>query len=277
MLPTVLTLQPIFEAARISLTLIFLFYASWSDYKSREVSNVVWIISAPVAFALTFTELFFYYSSDTMLLYAVSFGFTTAFALILFYAGGFGGADAKALMCIALALPFYPQELLNPLSGELSPISRMLFPITVFSNAVILVVVPVAYIVLRNLYWRGKTGRKLFGEGHQNEPFWRKLLVLITGYKLPLAKLKEKWHLYPLEDIEENSENRFRRKLMIVSKDEGRDATVTRLTAAVESGKIQDGIWTSPGLPMLILITAGAIIALFYGDIVWILVRLLLG
>lgn len=50
-----------------------------------------------------------------------------------------------------------------------------------------------------------------------------------------------------------------------------------RLAKAVETGKIQDDIWTSPGLPMLVLITAGLVTALFYGDIVWIFVRLLLG
>jgi preflagellin peptidase FlaK len=265
------------DAVRTVLALVFLFYASWSDYKTREVSNSVWIIFAPIAFALTLSELFLYEPFDVLPFYCLSFGLTAAFAIVLFYAGGFGGADAKALICIALALPFYPQELLEPLSGQVSPISRMVFPITVFSNAVILVIVPVAYILLRNIYWRMKTDRKLFGEGHQKESFWRKFLVLITGYKVSVAKLKEKWHLYPLEDIEEDSKDKFTRKLIIVSKDEGRNATVDRLAGAVESGKIQDGIWASPGLPMLILITAGLIIALFYGDIVWILVRLLLG
>jgi len=243
------------------------------------VSNRVWILFAPLAFALTFPALYLYEPSNVLFSYGISVGLTTAFAIVLFYAGGFGGADAKALMCLALALPFYPENLLPenlPISQQISPISRILFPITVFSNAVVLVFVPVAYILLRNLYWRKKTGRKLFEEDHKNEVFWKKFLVLITGYKVSVNKLKEKWHLYPLEDIEEN-ENESRRKLVIISRDENRNATVERLAKAVETGKIRDNVWASPGLPMLVFITAGLITALFYGDIVWIFVRLFLG
>jgi preflagellin peptidase FlaK len=175
-------------------------------------------------------------------------------------------------------LPFYPENLPSylPISQQVSPISTIIFPVTVFSNAVVLVIVLIAYILLRNLYWRQKTGRKLFEGDQKTEPFWRKLLVLITSYKVPVDKLKEKWHLYPLEDVQED-ESGSKRKLVIISRDENRNATVDRLAKAVETGKIQDGIWTSPGLPMLVLFTAGLVTALFYGDIVWIFVRLLLG
>ena len=43
------------------------------------------------------------------------------------------------------------------------------------------------------------------------------------------------------------------------------------------TGKISDGVWATPGLPMLIFVTVGLIIALSLGDIVWILVSHLLG
>jgi preflagellin peptidase FlaK len=271
-------MKEVLEALRILTSLAVLTYASWSDYKTREVSNRVWIVFAPLAFALTFSTLYLYEPLNALLFYGLSFGLTAAFAIIVFYAGGFGGADAKALMCLALALPFYPENLPSylPISQQVSPISTMIFPITVFSNAVVLVIVLIAYILVRNLYWRQKTGRKLFEGDQKTEAFWRKLLVLITSYKVSVDKLKEKWHLYPLEDIEEN-ESGSKRKLVIISRDENRNTTVDRLAKAFETGKIQDGIWTSPGLPMLVLITAGLVTALFYGDLVWIFVRLLLG
>jgi preflagellin peptidase FlaK len=193
---------------------------------------------------------------------------------MLFYSGGFGGADAKALMCLALALPFYPKNIFLPKPWEVSPISRMLFPLTVFSNAVILVVALVVWIVSRNIYWRWKTSRRLF-EGNQSEEYMgKKILVLITGYKVPINKLEEKWHIYPLEDIEENVQNNPKRKLIVLPKDQGRNAVVDRLANAVRSGAIEDGVWASPGLPMLILITVGLIVALFSGDIIWTLVSL---
>jgi len=271
-------MNEILEGARVSLCLSFLIYASWSDYKTREVSNMVWILFAPLAFTLTFLEIYIGYEFSQLLCYGMCFGLTAAFAIILFYSGGFGGADAKALMCLALALPFFPfpESLFKPLSGEISPILQVFFPITVFSNSVLLAAATAVYMFLRNVFWHKRTGRKLFEEGHQNESLGRKILVLITGYKVSVNKLKEKWHLYPLEDTEENPEKGFKRKLVLIPKDEDRNTIVERLTQAVEAGKIQDTIWATPGLPMLIFITAGLIIALFFGDIVWTCIRLLL-
>jgi preflagellin peptidase FlaK len=271
--------QIVLDATRVAISLSFLFYASWSDYKTREVSNIVWTLFAPIALALALAELFFFPLSNdllqTMFWYGICVGLTTAFALILFYAGGFGGADAKALMCIALALPFYPQASFIPLSKQISPTSEIFFPLTIFSNAVILVIVPVLWIVLRNVLWRWRKGKKLFEQEQQAESAGKKILVLITGYKVSINKLKEKWHVYPLEDIEENAESGYRRKLLVLPKDEGRDAIVGRLEKAIQTGTIQDGVWASPGLPMLILVTLGLIVGLFFGDIVWTLVTVL--
>ena len=100
--------------------------------------------------------------------------------------------------------------------------------------------------------------------------------MLITGYKMPIAKLKEKWHIYPLEDIEENTEGQLKRKLIILPKDEGRDEIIKRLDTAINAGEIQEKVWATPGLPMLIFVTAGLVTALLLGDIVWTCIRLLL-
>jgi preflagellin peptidase FlaK len=267
--------QPIFTIMRTSFTLLFLLYASWSDYKTREVSNNVWLLFAPLAFALTMIELFLYDTTSNMLSYGICFGLTSAFAVILFYSGGFGGADAKALMCLALALPFYPENLFAPFGG-ISVISQSFFPITVFTNSVLLAAATAVYVFLRNIIGHLRSSRRLF-EDYENESLGRKILVLITGYKVSVAKLKEKWHVYPLEDIVETNEDTPKRKLVLIPKDENRNAIVERLAKAVEAGKINDAVWATPGLPMLIFITAGLIAALFFGDVVWICIRLLLG
>ena len=271
-------MQIIFDTLRTATALLFLFYASWSDYKAREVSNTVWIVFAPLAFVLTFLEIYIYEISELTLQlssYGLCFGLTAAFAIILFYSGGFGGADAKALMCLALALPFHPENLTKPFFGEASPISQLFFPMTIFSNSVLLAAATAIYMLLRNIFWSQKTGRKLFEQG-LSESFGKKLLVLVTGYKVPIGKLKEKWHLYPLEDIE-NGETGLKRNLVVLPKDEGRDAIIERLSKAVENGKIHNTVWATPGLPMLIFITIGLITALFFGDIIWICINFLLG
>jgi len=267
-------LQELLSITRTAISLFFLFYASWSDYKTREVSNSVWIFYAPLALAVTITELIIYEDFQTLQFYGLSFGLTAALAIALFYAGGFGGADAKALMCLALALPFYPQNIFKPIFKEISPIARTFFPLTVFNNSILLAAAAAIYILLYNIVWHKKSGKKLFEE-FKSEPFGKKILVLITSYKMPIQKLKEKWHLYPMEDIEENSEG-FKRKLVVIPKDEERNAIIERLERAAEKGKIQNAVWATPGLPMLIFITTGLIIALFIGDIIWICIDLFL-
>jgi preflagellin peptidase FlaK len=268
-------MQFIFDITRITLSSCFLFYASWSDYKTREVSDAVWMVLAPLGFALTFAEIYIYQIGQ-LPLYGICFALTAFFAITVFYSGGFGGADAKALMCLALALPFYPANLPEPLSGTISPISQMLFPLTIFSNSVLLAALTAIIMLLYNIFWHLKTRKKLFEGNYANESFGRKILILITGYRVSINRLEEKWHVYPLEDMDGEAEN-LKRKLIVVPKDEGRNAIVERLEGAINAGTIQDSIWATPGLPFLIFFTLGLLLALFLGDIVWIFIRFFLG
>jgi preflagellin peptidase FlaK len=271
-------LQEIFEAVKVTLSLAFLLYASWSDYKTREVSNRVWLLFAPLALLLSLIELLLYEPSN-LPFFGLSFGITAVIAFILFYSGGFGGADSKALMCIALALPFSPETLFAPvLAAGVSPLSQNLFPLTIFSNAVLFAAATGIYMLLYNIIWHKKTGKKTFEGTLATESIGKKIIALITGYKVSVAKLKEKWHIYPMEDMEEeNDEKPLKRKLIVMPRDEGRDGIVARLSKAVDAGKIDAYVWATPGLPMLIFITIGLIIALLFGDIVWMLVSFALG
>ncbi len=271
-------MQAAFAAARVTVTIAFLLYASWSDYKTREVSNRVWAVFAPIAVGLSLAELLLY-DQSRLPLFGLSFGLTAIFALLLFYAGGFGGADSKALMCLALALPFFPQTLFAPVVAiGISPISQMLFPITILSNSVLIAAASGLYLLLHNAVSRLTTGKPLFEGTLAKESIGKKILVLVTGKKFHLATLKAKWHVYPMEDVtEKTGENPQKRKLIVLPKDEGRDEVVARLSRAAETGKINVNVWATPGLPMLIFITVGLIIALIFGDVIWILISHLLG
>jgi archaeal preflagellin peptidase FlaK len=272
-------LQEILTAARVIVTLVFLFYSSWSDYKTREVSNRVWVIYAPIALALSLGE-FIVFDPSKLPLFGLSAGITIGFALLLFYSGGFGGADSKAFMCIAIALPFFPTALFTPIMpGGLSPLSQTIFPVTILSNAVLIAAASAIFLLIRNLLRKLKTGASLFEGTLAQESIGKKILVLVTGQKFSISTLKAKWHVYPLEDISDhaNGENAPLRKLVVVPKDEGRDEIVQRLSKAVDERKIDSKVWATPGLPMLIFITVGLIIALSLGDIVWLLVAHLFG
>ncbi len=271
-------MQELFTVASVTVTLVFLLYASWRDYKTREVSNRVWAIYAPIALALSLTNLLLYDGSK-LPLFGLSFVVTAAIAVLLFYTGGFGGADSKALMCIALALPFSVGTLAGPISplGE-SPLAQNIFPLTIFSNGVLFAAATGIYMFLYNLVWHARNGKKFFEGALAKESIGKKLLVVITGHRVPLDKLKATWHIYPMEDAEEErGDSSLKRSLLVVPKDEGRDEIVSRLSKVAAEGRIDKNVWATPGLPMLIFITAGLIAALLLGDIVWILISTVLG
>ena len=58
-----LNFQAILVAAQVAVSVALLTYASWSDYKTREVSNRVWAIYAPIAVVLAIPEFLLYDSS----------------------------------------------------------------------------------------------------------------------------------------------------------------------------------------------------------------------
>jgi len=275
-------MQQILSWSRIITSMVFLVYASYSDFKTREVSNSVWILFAPMAFILTLAESLLFGLDlpvsfglteplDSLAFYGFSVAIVSAFSILLFYAGAFGGADAKALMCLALALPTLPSVIEPWWTNLASPI----FSITVFSNAVVLAALSVVYALLRNFIWKLSTGSKLFA-GFENEAVWRKIMVLMTGYKIELAALEKKTHFYPLEDIATKETGEDERRLLVFPKDETQETIMARVLSAAREGKIQDGVWVTPGLPLLIFITVGLIIALFLGDFVWLLLQFIL-
>jgi len=264
-------LNGLLDGSRILISLIFLVYASWSDFKTREVSNKVWVIFAPLTLALTSLQ-FFVFSPQSLYVFGLSFVITSVLSVTLFYAGAFGGADAKALICLSLALPSHPTYLLQPSFSLLSP----LFPISVFCNAVILAALSVFYVLLRNYVWKRRTGKRLF-EGFEKEPIGRKILTVLSGYKAKVVELEKKGFLYPLEDIRVVETGKSERKLIVIPKYEKKKEIVKRILKASREGKLQTDVWVTPGLPMLVFITAGLILALVFGDIVWILLGSLLG
>lgn len=266
-----LELNEAFDSARVGLCLAFLIYASWSDLKTREVSNRVWAVFAPIVLALTSLQFFMFFDPQLLHTYVLSFALTSVISVALFYVGAFGGADAKALICLSLALPSYPTHLLQPPLGFVYP----LFPITVFCNAVLLAASSAFYALIRNCLWKHKTGRKLF-EGFEKESISRKILALLCGYKVDITKLEKIDHLYPLEDIYTAETGENERKLLVFPKDEDRKQIVDRVLNAKREGKLQDDVWITPGLPMLVFITAGLIVALLFGDIIWSILRLVL-
>jgi len=255
-------------ALQITVVLSFMLYASWSDIKTREVSNKVWAFLGPVGLAFTLANIHLTGSYSKFNDLALSFLITTGIAMALFYLGFFGGADAKALICLSLALPYPPTEVFTPAFSFIS-----FLPLSVFANAVLSSVLIAFYALLRNVL-RLTSGKSLF-EGLESEPITKKFMSLITGYKVKVSDLKEKFYLYPIEKIEQTQEGKITKKLQVLIQAEAdREADVAKIAEFSRSGLVSE-VWATPGLPFLFFITVGLIVTLLFGDVIFWLISLL--
>jgi len=254
---------------RVLVSLSFLSASSWQDYKSREVSNRMWILFAPIGFTLTLIKCYLEYTAGEtshILIWMISLAITTGISLTLFYAGFFGGADAKALICLSIAIPTYPE-----FSSTRFYVMTPIFPLAVLVNAVLASSMLVLAILCHNLIRYVQLKGALF-KGFEHEPRWKKILVFITGIKIDPEKLKSGSHYLPLEYVIGGESGEFTRHLKVSPRLE--------IEEPGELGRLEelDGqIWATPGLPFLIFVTVGFVTALFFGDFVTWLMNMMLA
>jgi preflagellin peptidase FlaK len=245
------------DVAGLLASFTFLIYSSWSDIKSREVSDRVWLIFYPVGFVLTAIRLFV--QTGVWVLILVSLLSTVAISLLLPYLGFWGGADGKGFICLALMNPLIPA-----LDGNLSHIIDPFFPLVVFSNAYVVSIASIVYPIQRNLR---ECLRGMLFEGFEHESFLHKLTAFLTGYKVRIDELESKPHLFLLESVCQGSTVRRRFEFdPRINFDRSRELAEIR---AAGSGLVGRGVWVSPGLPFLIFVTLGWGISLLFGDVVW--------
>jgi archaeal preflagellin peptidase FlaK len=261
------TAPPLLDLAALFLTVGVLIAASLSDLKTREVSNKFWLVYGQGAVLLFALRLIF--SPDAIPILLVAGGATIVVAFLLFQFGVMGGADSKALMCLALALPVAP-SFLTPLWQP--PFVFYPFPIAILVNSFLLSIGSAVFLLARNLFKRASAG-KLF-QGFERESVLRKALVLLTSYKTSFSVLESKPYLYPAEEVSVVDSKPVRQFHLVASAAEERDKLVTGLENYKEQGLFSDGVWVTPGLPHLVFITASLMVTLVVGDLMmWLFFR----
>ncbi|MFK5605673.1 A24 family peptidase [Haloferax volcanii] len=127
------------------------------DVRTRRVPNVVWYPLAALGIALLAWELLGHFPPETVFdrLYLIRVGVSVCLVVPLSYLfwrlGGFGGADAKALMVFAILLPTFPSYTLAGTEFPLATTRLGVFSMTVLTNTVIVGLAYPLYLAARNL------------------------------------------------------------------------------------------------------------------------------
>lgn len=215
-------------------------YASICDLKTREVSNWVWVLAYPTGFALTIAAV----ATDALNVEPVilSVGISLVLGFVLLYFGFYGGADAKALIFVALTFPAYPTAFKPFLGGTALP------PVlTMFCNSVLLsLIYPLTIFTLNAKdVFRGK---KMF-EGI-NVTSREKALLLFTAKKVSLDKLDKSLAYFPSEMVVKQDGKLTRKLLHFIKAETDLSPYLANLKENRELYK--NGVLATPTMPFII-------------------------
>jgi preflagellin peptidase FlaK len=217
-----------YEIIGILLALTMLIVGSIIDVWKREIHDYYWIGFASVGFLMVF------FSEDLFSnLLKIGFALIIApFVILVWRIGLFGGADAFALIALAVIAP-------------MATISEnSVTPFTTLSNAAVLFIIPFFINIIRNAISQIR-GENIF-EGF-DESLGKKIIAMLIGYRDRNPKFA-----FSIEKTE-NGKKKF---------------SLTMHHAEDEEFCTTPNTWITPGIPYLLLITGGFAIQLYYGDVI---------
>ena len=217
-----------YEITGIGLALIMLILGSIIDVWKREIHDYYWIGFGVIGFLLVFLS-----SEIIPNLLQIGFALIIApFVILVWRMGLFGGADAFALIALAVIAPMATFTD-NPVT-----------PFTTLSNAAILFIIPFFVNITRNTISQIR-GENIF-DGFDDSTS-KKIMASFMGYKAKNPKFG-----FAIEKTEKG-----KKKLdLAIHHAENQEFCTTPNT------------WITPGIPYLLLITGGFVIQLLYGDII---------
>jgi len=219
---------------RMIAAFVMLGLASFFDLKKREINDILWIGFSALSAVLIFLSPDIWTS-----LRIVGISLIIApVALVLWRFGVFGGADAFCLIVLASLAPMFT---LN--TSQITPFSTL-------TNAAILSVTPLFVNLCRNVV--SILRKEDIFEGI-DETRIKKIVAVFIGYKAKNPK-----YSFSLERIVD-----------------GKKRLDFSLKHAEQALFCNDhGVWVTPGVPYVLYITAGFVIQVLYGDIIFNAIRL---
>ncbi|HDM36166.1 MAG TPA: peptidase A24 [Candidatus Syntrophoarchaeum butanivorans] len=246
------------------LAIPFLLYACYSDIKWRRVTNKLWIPMIGLGVPFLIVD-FIEKGINSILPALISIVLVFLLVYALYYLGVFGGADAKALISISILIPFYPS--LNIFGYHLPfyglPIHQI-FALSVLGNGVLIgVIIPIALFIhnsISSLRERKKPDS---------------IFLSFIGYRKPITELRDAKHLRLLEIHEEKDGSIYKHYRFGGIKIDGE--LIRQLERYLAAGMIDEKVWVTPGLPFMVTITLGFLVAIIWGDMIDFLVKILIG
>jgi len=132
-------------------------WVAYRDFETRRVSSTVWIPLALLGTLLLVWDGWLAWTAGgTVWTYeflvptALSLGLVVPIAYLFWWFGGFGGADAKALLVLAVFFPTFPEYALGSWTLPLATPPLGTFSFTILTNAVLVGVALPLVLAVRN-------------------------------------------------------------------------------------------------------------------------------
>jgi preflagellin peptidase FlaK len=214
---------------RIILALGMLGYASFTDVTKREISDYVWVIFGTLAAILLIFEPMLY---DALINIGISL-IVAPVVLIIWRMGLFGGADAFGIIVLAALAP------------QITLAEGVITPFTILSNTVLISITPLFFNFFRNLVEVVKKNNIFEGF---DEPTGKRIMAMFLGYRAKNPKYG-----------------------FSIEKKVGKQKKLNLVLHHAEYAEFcsTPNTWITPGVPYMLFITAGFIIQLLYGDIIF--------
>ena len=214
---------------RIVAAIAMLGYASYTDVTKREVSDYIWIVFGALSVVLLFLEPQFWQALTNVGISLI----VAPIVLIIWRLGMFGGADAFAIIVLALLVP------------QITMSENTITPFTILTNAVIISIIPFFVNLVRNLI--AIVNKNDIFEGF-SETRKKRIIALFIGYKAKNPKYS-----------------------FSIEKKVGKHKKLNLVMHNAEYAEFceKPNTWVTPGIPYMLFITAGFLVQLFYGDIIF--------
>lgn len=281
-------------------------WAAWSDLRTRRITNTLWPPLVAVGVVALLLDGWVAYSTggpmwrEFATISLLSVGVLVPLAYVFWHFGGFGGADAKAVMTLAVVFPAYPAFHIAQATFPVSHPTSGLFALTILTNAVLLGIVYPGGLALRNaisgnvrpMMFLGRPvavttlvhrpGRLLespHGFDRQGLDL-DALRMYIRWRKCTLAELRrdpDRFRTTQPEDPGDpgdgaiadggRTEDPWAAEAFLADAGGAYGTTPEVLRDGLDLISSCDRVWYSPGIPFVVFLAAGLAIALGYGDL----------